>query len=149
MPQSTPKWPEPYATGRCMCGKVSYTVASAPMATGLCHCNHCQPQAGTAFSVVMIIPRIDVVLHGEVAIYNDVGSSGLQVLRRYCPSCGSPLTTESDAAPDGLFLKSGTLDDNSMIKPQFEMFVGRRQAWLQPFPGLVQYPGNPDFLLQG
>ncbi|MFZ2104852.1 MAG: GFA family protein, partial [Roseiarcus sp.] len=87
-------------TGRCMCGKVTYTISEKPLVDGLCHCNRCRPQSGTAFSTVIFIHRKALTITGETKVFDDVGTSGLRVLRRYCPNCGSPLTTEPDLTPD-------------------------------------------------
>jgi hypothetical protein len=44
----------PALTGRCLCGSVTYRLTGEPMATVVCHCNHCQRQSGAAFSVNLI-----------------------------------------------------------------------------------------------
>jgi hypothetical protein len=92
---------------------------------------------------VVFLQRSGVELKGETAVFEDVGSSGLKVLRRYCPKCGSPLTTERDVAPDILSLKAGGLDQTDFLRPILELFVGRRLAWVTPVPGAAQFDGNP------
>ena len=76
-----------------MCGAVRYRISEAPIASALCHCNRCRPQSASAFSTVVIIKRSTITLEGETGVFEDIGSSGLRVARRYCPRCGSPLTT--------------------------------------------------------
>jgi hypothetical protein len=44
-------------SGGCMCGAVRYKISGAPIASGLCHCNRCRPQSGSAFSTIIIIKR--------------------------------------------------------------------------------------------
>src|ERR1700726_4921445 len=96
-----------HLTGGCMCGAVRYRISAAPMVAGLCHCNRCRPQSGSAFSTIIVIRRSSFEIEGENAVFDDIGSSGFHVARRYCPRCGSPLTTESDAALDIMFVKAG------------------------------------------
>ena len=132
-------------TGGCMCGAVRYTVAEKPLATGLCHCNRCRPQSGSAFSTVIFVHRNAITITGATAVFDDIGASGLKVLRRYCPRCGSPVTTESDATPDIFFVKAGSIDSNTWYRPDIEMFVGRRRPWLSPVAGAAQFDGNPTF----
>ena len=110
---------------------------------GLCHCNRCQPQSGSAFSTVIIIKRSTFELEGETAVFEDVGASGSRVLRRYCPRCGSPLTTEADVAPTMMFVKVGGIDSNEWFRPTIELFVGRRRPWVALVPGAQQLEGNP------
>jgi hypothetical protein len=99
--------PPEMLAGGCMCGAVRYTIAEKPLATGLCHCNCCRPQSGSAFSTVIFVHRGAVTITGETADIEDVGSSGLKVVRRYCPRCGSPLFTVPDVTPDLMMVKAG------------------------------------------
>lgn len=130
-------------TGGCMCGAVRYKVSETPVATGLCHCDRCRPQSGSAFSTIIIIKRSTFEIEGETAVFDDVGSSGLHVARRYCPRCGSPLTTEADVTPDLMFVKAGGIDRNEWFRPMLELFVGKRRPWVAPVPGAQQFEGNP------
>jgi hypothetical protein len=141
----TDSQPEMPATlqGGCMCGAVRYRISAPPIATGLCHCNRCRPQSGSAFSTIIIINRSTFELEGETMVFEDVGSSGLRVGRRSCARCGSPLTTEPDVTPDMMFVKAGGIDNNEWFRPMMELFVGRRRPWIAPVPGAQQFEGNP------
>ena len=143
MPDDISQPPEMLAGG-CMCGAVRYTVAEKPLATGLCHCNRCRPQSGSAFSTVIFVHRSAVAITGETADFEDVGSSGLKVLRRYCPRCGSPLFTVPDVTPDLMMVKAGGIDSNEWFHPIWELFVGQRRPWVAPVPGAAQFEGNPE-----
>jgi hypothetical protein len=144
MSDDLPQPPE-RLTGGCMCGAVRYTIAEKPLATGLCHCDRCRPQSGSAFSTVIFVRRSAITITGDTAVFEDVGSSGLGVLRRYCPRCGSPLTTEADVTPEIMFVKAGGIDSNEWYQPVLEMFVGRRGRWVSPVPGATQFESNPEF----
>ncbi|HEV7995239.1 MAG TPA: GFA family protein [Stellaceae bacterium] len=80
----------------------------------------------------------------ETAVLDDIGTSGLRVLRRYCPRCGSPLTTEPDLTPDLMMVKAGTLDSNEWFRPVWELFVSRRRLWVSPVLGSKQIEANPE-----
>jgi hypothetical protein len=82
--------------------------------------------------------------HSETAVFDDIGSSGLRVLRRYCPRCGSPLTTELALTPDLLMVKAGSIDSNEWFHPVWELFVGRRRPWVSPVPA----PSNSKAILR-
>jgi hypothetical protein len=129
--------------GGCMCGAVRYRISSPPIATGLCHCDRCRPQSGSAFSTIVIINRSTFELEGETTVFEDVGASGLRVGRRSCARCGSPLTTEPDVAPDVMFVKAGGIDNNEWFEPAMELFVTRRRPWVAPVPGIPQFETNP------
>ena len=53
-------------TGRCLCGKVTYTFEGDPIATAVCHCSHCQRQGGSAFSVNLIAMSSQMTVNGEL-----------------------------------------------------------------------------------
>jgi hypothetical protein len=126
-----------------MCGAFRYRISATPIATGLCHCDRCRPQSGSAFSTVTIIRRSSFAIEGETVVLEDIGASGLRVARQYCPRCGSPLTTEPDLTPDLMFVKAGGLNANEWFHPMLELFVGRRRLWIAPVPGAQQFEGNP------
>ena len=130
-------------TGGCMCGAVRYNIAEAPLAMGLCHCDRCRPQSGSAFSTIIFVHRSAVVIAGEVAEFVDVGSSGMTVLRGSCARCGSPLTTKPDVTPDIMFIKAGGIDQNEWFRPAMELFSVRRRHWVSPVEGAAQFAGNP------
>jgi hypothetical protein len=83
--------------------------------------------------------------HRRDGVFDEIGSSGLWVLRRYCPRCGSPLTTEADVTPDIMIVKAAGIDSNEWYHPVLEMFVGRRRPWVSPVTGATQFDGNPEF----
>ena len=142
MTDSQPKMPTTLEGG-CMCGAVRYRISAPPIATGLCHCDRCRPQSGSAFSTIIIIKRTTFKLEGETTVFEDVGTSGLRVGRRGCARCGSPLTTEPNVTPDMMFVKAGGIDNNEWFKPAMELFVTRRRSWVAPVPGIPQFDGNP------
>jgi hypothetical protein len=120
----------PY-TGSCLCGAISYSVDAAPIAMAVCHCRNCQKQAGSALSVIAVIPRASLTLAGTPKIYEDRGTSGQIVYRNFCPDCGSPVLTDTADARDNdiIFIKAGTLDDVSILNPTTHYWTKSAQPW--------------------
>lgn len=116
--------------GGCLCGKIRYSTEAEPVFTAICHCRNCQKQVGTAFSVIVGVPKPALSLTGELKSFADKGESGQAVYRNFCPDCGSPVTTAVDAMPDLIFIKAGTLDDTSKLKPTMEIFCSSAQPWV-------------------
>ncbi|PKO83786.1 MAG: aldehyde-activating protein [Betaproteobacteria bacterium HGW-Betaproteobacteria-11] len=130
--------------GQCLCGAIRYTAAAEPLLTAVCHCTHCQKQTGSAFSIVVAVPKGSLVFTAEEpAIYQDVGESGLPVRRRFCPKCGSPIVTEVAAMPTMDFIKAGTLDDTSWLEPQLNIWCDSAQPWVKLDASTPCVPGNP------
>ncbi len=119
-------------TGGCLCGQVRYSVPREPLATVICHCRNCQKQAASAFSVVTVFPRDALSLAGELKTYEDRGTSGQVVYRQFCPDCGSPVLTDTEAARGQgiIFVKGGTLDEVEDLKPTTHYWVRRAHPWL-------------------
>lgn len=115
--------------GGCLCGKIRYASKAAPVMTAICHCKNCQKQAGSAFSIIVAVPKSALSVTGPLKTFNDTGSSGKPVRRNFCPDCGSPITTDVEAMPDLVFIKAGTLDDTSSLAPTMEIFCSSTQPW--------------------
>jgi hypothetical protein len=119
-----------HLSGGCLCGKVRYSADADPVVTAVCHCQNRQKQAGTSFAVVVGIPAAALATTGALKTFNDTGDSGKQVYRRFCPECGSPVVTDVEAMPGLTFIKAGTLDDTSWLKPTMELYCSSAQPWM-------------------
>lgn len=124
-------------TGRCLCGAVTYQIAGDPIATAVCHCDHCQRQGGSAFSVNLVVTEDQLTVDGTMSTYVETGENddGEYVHRRFCPTCGSAVISvlvESGAVA----VKAGTLDDKSDVKPLAEVWCVDRQPWVE-LPGMA------------
>ena len=119
-------------TGSCLCGVISYEVEGEPIATAVCHCEHCQRQSGGAFSVNLVVREDQVSITGPIKTFEDRGESGdaVYVYRRFCGNCGSPIVSELVEPAGILALKAGTLDDRSSVQPQVEAWCVSKQPWV-------------------
>jgi hypothetical protein len=119
-------------TGRCLCGDIQYEFANAPAMTGICHCKNCQRQAGSAFSTLAGVPKAEFKFtRGTPKLYADSDTaSGNTVERYFCGRCGSPIYSAIPSQPAVLYLKTGTLDDTSTFKPQFQVWCDSKQSWV-------------------
>ena len=43
--------------GGCLCGAVRYTADADPTSATVCHCKDCQKFTGSAFAVLVRVPR--------------------------------------------------------------------------------------------
>ena len=57
---------KPFATGRCLCGAVTYTINAAPLAMGQCHCKDCQQSSGTGHMSLAFFKKADVEVKGTL-----------------------------------------------------------------------------------
>jgi hypothetical protein len=118
-------------TGGCLCGAVRYEVSGELAMQAVCHCSHCQKQAGSAFSTLIGVPEGQVTITaGKPKSYIDHGESGKKVERQFCDTCGSPLFSVVEAAPGMTFIKSGTLDDTAFFQPTMHFWTRSKQDWV-------------------
>ncbi|MGN6453970.1 MAG: GFA family protein [Steroidobacteraceae bacterium] len=119
--------------GSCLCGQIRYSAKVEPAFVAVCHCKNCQKQAGTAFSVLVAVPKSSLSIQGRLKTFQDVGDSGQAVLRNFCPDCGSPITSDVAVMPELVFIKAGTLEDTSWLDPKMHVYCDSAQRWT-PLP---------------
>lgn len=126
-------------TGGCLCGQIRYSISSDPVFVGICHCTNCQKQSGAAFSVNVGVRQDALSLEGTLKTFVDHGDSGREVLRRFCPDCGSPVITDAAAFPAIHIIKAGTLDNPSQLRPQRQIFCASKHPWMPILDGIPAY----------
>jgi len=112
-------------TGHCLCKAVTYTVdVNEPLLTGYDHCDDCQRQSGSTYSLVAVVPKAKLKISGPTKSWAGKGSSGKDVHRIFCSECGSPIAHDPDAAPEIIAIKAGTLSSEikQKLKPDTEIW---------------------------
>jgi hypothetical protein len=131
--------------GHCLCGSITYRVTAAPVMQGVCHCTDCQRQTGTAFSVIIGVPRDALTIEGDtLSSHATVGEMhGMPTERNFCSACGSPIVSLVDAWPELAWIKAGTLDDAAWLQPAFEVWTRSAQPWAPHIEGATQIERQP------
>ncbi|MDM8010525.1 MAG: GFA family protein [Parasphingorhabdus sp.] len=130
-------------TGRCLCGAVSYEIEGDMQMCGVCHCKNCQRQAGSSYSVLFAVADDQSKIIGDLTVYEDRSESGNIVHRHFCGTCGSPVKTSLPTQPGMTYIKAGTLDDTSVLKPQVHFWTDSKQNWVTVDENITQIHGNP------
>ena len=135
----------PKITGGCLCGAVRYASDAEPALVAACHCATCQKNTGSAFSLNLAVATDSVAVTGQsLATYEDrAGASGKPFYRKFCSLCGSPISGNGDAYPGLTFIKAGTLDDPSWVRPGVHIWCSEKQPWVLLEQGVSQMPRNP------
>ena len=129
--------------GGCLCGQVRYSADTEPAFVGVCHCKDCQKASGTAFRVVFAVPKPALTVQGPLKTFNGRGDSGKTLQRRFCPECGSAITTDVEVMPDLTIVMAGTLDDASWVKPTMEIYCSSAQPWVSLAGERQRFPKMP------
>jgi hypothetical protein len=132
----------PELNGGCLCGAVRYTSNSAPEFVGVCHCRDCQRYTGSAFAIMVSLPKTALQIRGTVKTFSKLGDSGKPILRHFCPECGSSIADEPSRRPGAIILNAGTLDDPSSVMPTLEIYCDRALPWVQLAGGMQRFAQN-------
>lgn len=117
--------------GSCLCGGIHYSSHLAPLSTAVCHCNDCQKQSGSAFSVNLLVQAEGFLIQGVgLGCYAKAGGSGLPVKRYFCTRCGSALYSEVASMPGVLAVKAGTLSQPKRSTPNLHLWCASAQPWV-------------------
>ncbi|HXH53670.1 MAG TPA: GFA family protein [Sphingomicrobium sp.] len=125
-------------TGGCMCGAVRYMLLSDAFDCGWCHCRTCQLSSGAPAMVFASVAAGDLHWTAGGEAVRTVKSSSFGH-RAFCGRCGTPLYMRVDHQPETIDFSVATLDDPSLIAPQFHIFWGSRVAWFDPGDDLPRH----------
>jgi hypothetical protein len=127
-------------TGGCLCGAVRYAYEGDVGAAGYCHCADCRRVSGSAFGISV---RVDAsqfrIVRGRPRTFTKAGDSGRLVTRAFCGDCGSPLFTLPPERPDVVFIKAGSLDDPTLVKPDRQAWTRSRVSWAEIDPQIATF----------
>jgi hypothetical protein len=131
--------------GGCNCGAVRYEISGVPLAVAACHCTNCRKQSGSAFSVNLVVRASAMIVHGQLASYQDHGEdSGTPLAREFCAACGSPIRSIPSASPKMIAVKAGTLDAPGDHAPQMHIWTRSALPWVTIAEGLPRFEKGPQ-----
>ena len=104
--------------GGCRCGAVRY-----------CWCRDCQYWAAGSCTVNAVFPVEAVTITGKLTDFCSTADSGNQMHRQFCPSCGTPITSASQARPHLIILRGGTFDEPAAVRPVASIWTSSAPDW--------------------
>ena len=129
-------------TGRCLCGAVSFKLATEPLATRLCWCRDCQHLAANG-TVNMLVAADGLSVSGTLSEHTKTADSGNEVTRQFCPACGTHLFAKSSARPAFRVVRAGNLDDPSSVQPSVNIWAASAPSWACLDPALERVEQQP------
>ena len=130
-------------TGGCLCKAVRYRVTAAPITTRVCWCRLCQYLGAGGPTINVCFPADAVTIEGVLRDFSSVADSGNVLHRRFCPSCGTQLTSAAESRPHLLFLRAGTLDDPEIAQPAMTIWTAAAPSWACIDQRLPSIAGQP------
>ena len=131
--------------GGCACGALRYRLEDAPMFVHCCHCLDCQRQTGSAFVLNALIETDRMsLLKGEAISVRVPTDSGLPHHIFRCPSCQTALWSEYGGRTQLRFVRVGTLDDPTALKPDVHIYTRSKQPWVALPEGVPAFAAYYD-----
>ncbi|GAA6036949.1 hypothetical protein JCM8097_005474 [Rhodosporidiobolus ruineniae] len=136
-------------TGKCNCGAIQVQIPAFPNKNALCCCTSCRASTGSIFSYNLVIPTSQITfLTGKFnqSAYEDTKTdTGHTAVRRFCKTCGSPISTIVKEAPEIAYLKGGLFPPHSLPAPSAELFTRNAESWQAQNggEGVFRCEGNP------
>jgi hypothetical protein len=130
-------------TGSCVCGAVRFSSTAPPIVARTCWCRLCQTLGAGSATVNVCFRTEAVTLEGELAAYECTAESGNLMIRRFCPKCGTQVTSEAVARPHLTFIRAGVLDDRELGRPSMTIWTSEAPSWACFDPELPAVEGQP------
>ena len=122
--------------GGCRCGAARYRAVGKPVWVAHCHCVDCRKSAGAAF-VTWAGWRREAFAWDKDTAQAYQSSPGVE--RRFCGTCGTPLTYRGGRWPDEMHVQVATLDDPESLAPRAHVNVARQLSWIHLDDGLKRF----------
>jgi hypothetical protein len=63
--------------------------------------------------------------------------------RRFCPSCGTPVFSASEARPHLVIVRNGALDDTELLNPSATIWTASAPEWAWIDEAHPRFDGQP------
>ena len=126
--------------GGCLCGAVRFFITGPIRNIVYCHCSRCRKAQGSAFATNGIVDADDFELTKgaqNVSAYKAPSGS----TKIFCRTCGSPIMSKKDTAPDVVRVRIGTIESEITERPMAHIFATSKASWDEITDDLPQYPG--------
>lgn len=124
-------------TGRCHCGRISFTAEVDPDKAGICHCTDCQTLTGTAYrTVVPTVPDTFALTSGAPKLYIKTADSGTRRIQAFCPDCGTPIYAANADGPPNHSLRIGALTERAQLQPKRQIWCRSALPWASDLTGV-------------
>lgn len=131
--------------GTCACGAVRYEIAGPLVGpVTYCHCWRCRKHSGSSFGTTAGVAAADFrIVAGGDRLSSWESSPGTR--RYFAGCCGSPIFKRSEATPDQIGFRLGTLDSDPGLAGALHFRTGSKAPWYAIADGLPCDGGGPPF----
>jgi len=120
-------------TGKCHCGKNSYTLTAEPEFQFVCYCSNCRKLNSGGHLCGMVFDQSQLSEASATESYSYNGGSGKPIILHFCPVCSTQLYAYPTEHKDKVVIRANSLE-NSNFKPQTSIFSESAFDWDRPQP---------------
>lgn len=125
-------------SGGCLCGSVRFEIKGPIRNIVYCHCSQCRKAQGSAFATNGIVKAGDFDILTGADLLTGYESSPGQT-KYFCRICGSPILSKSEARPEQVRVRLGTIDSEIVERPIAHIFSTSKAGWENLTDDLPQY----------
>jgi hypothetical protein len=92
-----------------------------------------------AGTVNVFFPSEAVKVEGALSDDTSQAASGNLMHRQFCPTCGTPVFTQTEARRHMIGVRAGTLDDPEIGKPQMTIWTSSAPSWAVFDPNIQRH----------
>lgn len=130
-------------TGGCACGEIRFGFYEPITAQAVCHCRACQYANGGGPAYVIGVQREQFrITRGHPREFATLAECGALVTRAFCGTCGTPLLSASEGAPETYAVSVGSLDDPGRYRPRQQTWTSEAPKWHPKFWRTARFRRN-------
>lgn len=133
----------PKLSGRCLCGKISFSGDTDIKLMANCHCSDCRAATGAAYGTLVFVDEAAVKVSGAPKVFKHKSDSGSDMEKLFCPDCGSQLFGRNSKRTGMMSIRAGVLDQTSLVKPTVNVYLESKIASTPVDPELKGFPKMP------
>lgn len=124
--------------GRCLCGKVQFTISGSIQDIVYCHCSLCRKAQGSAFATNANVNKTDFNFTAGEENLTAYPASKTQT-KYFCKTCGSPIMSKNTQHPETIRIRLGTIESEISERPGAHIFTDSKANWETICGELPQY----------
>ena len=122
-----------HVTGGCLCRAIRFEGDAEPQFQVTCYCTDCRRTSGTGHAAMMGFTDDAIRVTPGAREFASWADSGNDIIRAFCPTCGSGICSRTAGTPHMIFLRASALDDPSLFAPQLAVWAALAPSW-DPVP---------------
>jgi hypothetical protein len=133
-----------HIAGGCLCGAVRFAGDADPQFQVKCYCTDCRRTSGAGHSAMMGFVDGAIAFSGEAREFQSRADSGNNIVRAFCPHCGSGVYSRTAGMPHLIFVRASALDDPNVFTPQVAVWAARAPHWDATDPAIPAFAEAPQ-----